>query len=411
MKKKNLIRLLGLLAFVLMACLTAGCTASGEGEAASPAALAETLLRAKSPPQASGGEVIHVQLIFEELEGLPPDGRQPQPTRTTTDIWIETAAPWRYRFISTVEPGGLAGDTGWDGEVIWKYNPGDDPLYAVVRPPEADEIPTEAIDASRYANPYPDLLEKAQEAPDRLRDMGLEELLPWGTVQVIGYDWEGVGSPASGYYGDPHTIIFKVTEAEGWLVDWADVIHADKGDVVYRHRQLTVWETLTPSQAGDDVWVYSFPRWVEVVEALPEDEPTDPDLPTRTIAGWEMPDFGFTPWILNDLPKGWRLSDISVGDGVEMYFLYYEYNGQTVVGLSQAIGLGERWGNDPEIIELSWATLEIGPIEPMGPPGWIILVRPHQTGDEPLPNISLLVKLADKEEALEVVNWLVLTDE
>ncbi|MFZ2097594.1 MAG: FAD/NAD(P)-binding oxidoreductase, partial [Anaerolineales bacterium] len=74
--------------------------------------------------------------------------------------------------------------------------------------------------------------------------------------------------------------------------------------------------------------------------------------------------------------------------------------------VDQALDLTYGWGNAPEIIELSWSTVELGSIDPLGPPGWVALIRLHQQGDEQLPNINLLVEIPDRELMLEIIESL-----
>jgi hypothetical protein len=406
-----------LLVIILLAAtmLATGCTAQQSvaepAAAAKPLAAAE-LLAAATLPQLDNNEVLHAQWIFEELEALPPGSQQPQMVRKTTDLWAESAPPWRYRFKVTAEPGGLAYDSGWNGERLWEFNVENDERYALVRPPEPDEIPTLPLDPARFANPYPDLLMQAQQSPERLQNLGMTELSPWGKVHIIGYAWDGVTAQTVRYTGYPHTLYFYISEANQWLVEWKDVIHADEGDVVARHYQLTAWEALDSATIPGELWTFVPPESVIVVDALPEPEEEKEEgtavteaEPTRKIGEWEVPDYGYTPWIVESTPTlNLALAGVRAAHG--QYILSYELNGQPTVVLAQGLELNQQWGNEPEKVELPWATVELGAIEPMGPPGWVALIRPSQNQDVPQANVSLLVENPDQELVFEIIEAL-----
>jgi hypothetical protein len=421
MKEMHRIDFSTVLGVILVAALLAGC--GSRGAVSELIAPAQVLALAGAPPLPTGAEVVHVQWVYEELEGFPPNADQPQFTRTTTDMWAEMATPWRYRSVTTVEPapGEIAYAWGWNGESLWEYNVETDARHAVVRPPAEGERPSGPLEVARFANPYPDLLAQVQGSPDRLRDLGTEELTGWGTVRVIAYDWEGVTAATVRYRNRPHTLLFKVTEKEHWLVEWLDVIHAEEGDVIHRHHRLTAWESLDPSAAPADLWAFVLPEGVTVVESLPEATPTVESLPeatpvivelpeqkTWTIGRWTVPDYGYTPWMPTYLPEGMALAQVEAQDEYYHYTVRYEWNGRSPLMIFQSPRLASvGWGGPPEIIKLSWGEVELGEQDdPMASPGWVAFVRPHRQGNEVLPNLSLLLEIADRDLMLRIVESL-----
>jgi hypothetical protein len=238
----------------------------------------------------------------------------------------------------------------------------------------------------------------------------VKEIDPWGEVRSIAYDWDGVTAVTRLYAGYPHTLIFKVAVENYWLIEWSDIIHTDKGDVVHRRYQLTAREEMDSTQVIIDPWIISFPAGVDFVEKLPDPIPVvnTEEEPSRTILGEEVKDFGWIPWLPTYLPEGAVLSRVNVlpqwEDGY--YHVAYEIGGNPSIVIDQALNMTYGWGNDPEIIELPWATVELGQIEPMGPAGWIALIRLHQDGDEQLPNINLLVEIPDRELMLKMIESL-----
>jgi len=259
------------------------------------------------------------------------------------------------------------------------------------------------------------LLEGAKSSPEKLRDLGTEEIAYWGKVHVIAYDWDGITAPTVLYGGFPHTILFKITENEKWLVEWVDIIHTDAEDVTHRHYQFSLWETLDSSKVEQDLWRFVPPENTTLVEALPTPIPTatiNPDEePIRTIAGLTVPDYGFAPLLPGYLPEGMKIQNIEALGPKGGYIINFELDGNPVMVMHQGVEVGYRWGNTPEKVELSWATVEIGAIEPMGPPGWVVLIKPHQTDDQLLPNINLLVELPDKELVMKIVESITVVTE
>ena len=255
---------------------------------------ADILAQIELPGRSEEGEIIHVQWIYEELEGLPTNAAEPQFMRTIHEVWAESESPWRFHLSTRIEPEGLLlYDHGWDGVQIWNYSYGDDPLHAVLRLPETDEMPSTAWDVTSFIDLTTDLLVQAQEDPNRLREIGVEEIEPWGKVRSIAYNWDGATGATRIYAGYSHTILFKVTEENHWLIEWMDIIHTDEGDVVHRRHQLTAWEELDSSEVGSETWTFIFPEWVAIVEELPESTPivTEVEEPARTILGLEEKDF------------------------------------------------------------------------------------------------------------------------
>jgi hypothetical protein len=127
---------------------------------------------------------------------------------------------------------------------------------------------------------------------------------------------------------------------------------------------------------------------------------------TRTIGDWTVPDYGYAPWVLDEV-SAIKLTLAGVEAAHGQYILSYELNGVPAIALAQGLVLNYRWESEPEIVELPWATVELDPIEPPGPAGWIALVRPHQEGIEPQPNISLLVEIPDRELVFQLIEALV----
>jgi hypothetical protein len=398
-----------LLVAVAVAVLAGGCTT--QQTARKLLAPVEVLAQAQASPEPVDGEIIHVQWVYEELEGLPPAGTGPQAIRTTNEMWVEMNAPWRYRSITTVDPvpGGLTYARVWNGEIVWEYDIETAPQHALVSPAAEDEPVFGPSYMDSFANRCSNLLTRAQQDPDKLHDRGTEELELWGTVRVVDYDWDGVTAQTARYTGRPHTILFKITEEQQWLVEWLDIIHAEEEDVTHRHYRLTTWESLEPSAAPDDLWMFVPPKGVTVVASLPENESTDElaEHETRTIGEWTVQDFGFTPWLPTYLPEGMHLASVEARMVNSSYMLSYEMGRYSPLWISQTPGLNYMWGSTPEEIELAWATVEFGKIDdPNAPPGWIAHVMPHPQGDEVIPNISLLIEIADRDEAFKIVESL-----
>lgn len=409
MKEMHKISVQVLLVAVVVAALTGSCAA--QKAALKLVAPVEVLAQAKASPEPADGEIVHVQWVYEELEGLPPAGTGPQAIRTTNDLWVEMREPWRYRSTTTVDPvpGGLTYARVWDGKMTWEYNVETDPRHALVSPSAEDEPAFGPLYMDSFANHCSNLLTQAQRDPDKLRDLGTEELEPWGTVRVVAYDWDGVTAQTARYTGLPHTILFKITEEAQWLVEWLDVIHAEEGDVTHRHYRLTAWESLGPAAAPDDLWTFVPPEGVTLVASLPEDTEPAGELAehkTRTIGEWTVPDYGFTPWLPTYLPEGMSLAKVEALSNLS-YHLSYKQRGYSPLAINQKPGLSYAWGSPPEEIELAWATVELGKLDgPNAPLGWIAHVMPHPEKDEVVPNISLLIEIADRDEALKIVESL-----
>jgi hypothetical protein len=372
---------------------------------------ADVLAQIEVPGQNKEGGFIHIQWVYEEAEGLSPNAHSPQFTQTINDVWVEKTSPWRFHLTTMMEPQGqILYDRGWDGTQSWDYIYSVDALHAVVNSPDTMDEPSVALDVSSLNMQNIDLLADAQNAGSNLRDEGVEEIKPWGSVRSIAYDWDGTTASTMRYAGLPHTIVFKVAVENNWLVEWIDIIHTDNGDIVHRHYRLTAWEEMASTQATADMWAISLPAGVNLVEELPEPTPVDKkvDAPTRTILRQEVMDFGWTPWLPTYLPEGASLAKVSVFPQWEdgFYHVVYEIKGNPSIVIDQAMGLTYGWGNDPEIIELNWATVELGPIDPLGPPGWVALIRPHQSTEEKIPNINLLVEFPDKDLILEMTESL-----
>lgn len=409
MKAMRKISLQVLFVAVVVAALTGGCAA--QEEARKLLAPVEVLAQAQASPEPVDGAIVHVQWVYEELEGLPPNGTGPQAIRTTNELWVEMREPWRYRSTTTVEPdpGGLTYARVWNGKAVWEYNVETAPQYVLVRPTGEDEPAFGPLYMDSFANGCANLLTHAQQDPAKLRDLGTEALEPWGTVRVVAYDWDGITAQTARYTGRPHTILFKITEEEQWVVEWLDIIHAEEGDVTHRHYRLTAWESLEPAAAPDDLWAFVPPEGVTAVASLPENEPTDElaKHETRTIGEWTVPDYGFTPWLPTYLPEGMHLAKIEARMVNSSYVLSYKMGRYSPLWISQTPGLNYMWGSTPEEIELPWATVEFGKIDdPNAPPGWIAHVMPHPEKDEAVPNISLLIEIADRDEALKIVESL-----
>lgn len=397
---------------LLSLVLISGCYSQGSSKNA-PARLSpvEILAQIESPGQNLEGEFIHLQWIYEELEGMPPHARGPQSIQTINNLWAENESPWRFHLSTRIEPGGLQiYDHGWDGRQLWSYSYSDNPHSAIFKIPEAREKPSAPFEVSLLINRDTNLLQQAQEAGNLLKEIEVDNIEPWGTVRTIAYEWDGATAATVLYSGYPHTILFKVVEDTHWLIEWSDVIHTNTGDVTHRRYQLLTWEELYSLPETVDPWTMTLPAGVNLVNAIPE-----PDLgtaiveePIRTILGWEVTDFGWTPWVPTYLPDGASLSRVVVLPQWENghYHLAYDIGGNPSIVIDQALDLTYGWGNKPEIMELSWATVEIGQLDPMGPKGWVAMIQPHQVGEEHLPNINVLVELADKNVLLKIIESL-----
>ncbi|HOU13551.1 MAG TPA: hypothetical protein PKZ84_10580 [Anaerolineae bacterium] len=409
MKEMRKISVQVLLVAVIVTALAGGCAA--QKAVRKLTAPVEVLAQAQASPEPVDGEIVHVQWVYEELEGLPPGGAGPQAIRTTNELWVEMDEPWRYRSATTVDPvpGSLTYARVRNGKVVWEYNVETAPQHALVRPSAEDEPAFGPLYMDSFANGCSNLLTRAQQDPDKLRDLGTEELDLWGTVHVVGYDWDGVTAQTVRYAGRPHTILFKITEEEQWVVEWLDIIHAEEGDVTHRHYRLTVWESLEPAAVPDNLWTFVPPEGVTLVASLPEEAAPGGELAehkTRTIGEWTVPDYGFTPWLPTYLPEGMSLAKVEALSNLS-YHLSYKQRGYSPLAINQKPGLSYAWGSPPEEIKLAWATVELGKLDdPNAPPGWIALVMPHPQGDEDIPNISLLMEIADRDEALKIVESL-----
>lgn len=133
--------------------------------------------------------------------------------------------------------------------------------------------------------------------------------------------------------------------------------------------------------------------------------------PTRTIAGSEVPDFDFVPYLPNYLPEGLEPQDMGVIDtlGNDNFYIYYQLDGKPVMEIYQAVGLGYDWDVEPEFIDLAWGQVEIGQREINEISGlidWIALVKPYAQEQIQVPNIVVVLQMPYKNTLLKVVKSL-----
>jgi hypothetical protein len=393
-----------ILLFLLSACYTQAAVQNAPAHL-SPA---EIFSQVEFPGQNIAGKYIHLQWMFEELEGMPPRARAPQSVQTIHDVWVENDSPWHYHLSTRIEPGDVqVYDRGWDGKHLLTYSYSDDPSYAIYRVPKPGEHPSAPLEVSQFIQKDSSLFQQVQGAGNLLKEIGVDNIEPWGMVRTIAYEWDGATAAMIDYAGYPHTILFKIAEETHQLIEWSDVIHTDKGDVTHRRYKLLVWEELDALPQDVDPWAMTLPAGAVLVDALPAPDQTATQAyePIRTIMGQEVKDFGWPPWLPTYLPAGATLASVNIfpqwKDGY--YHVTYEIGGNPSIFVDQALDLTYGWGNDPEIMELPWATVELGQIDPISPDGWVALIRLHQQGDEQLPNINILVELADKDVLLRII--------
>jgi hypothetical protein len=311
--------------------------------------------------------VLHIQHTAFELEGVPPEGGYYQPLQTTFELWIDGHQPNRARQTIVDDPGGLRYAKVSDGVQVWEYGLGDR-QQAVKRSPTEEEtlagLPTPFL--SLQANPKQKFLQEALAAAEaKLRYLGTEELKPWGTVHRVAYEWDGVTAITDRYKGLRHTILFKISDKDHWLVEWQDIVHAAAGDVLHRNYRLESWEVLSPTAVPPDLFTFTPPAGVIV--QTPEELAQATQAPPATedtisLAGFTVKRLPFTPWLPTYLPEGLHLKSVKEAGG--QYMLEYRDQSTKVsLRLNQKPRLRYNWGNTPEIVELPEATMELGSME------------------------------------------------
>jgi hypothetical protein len=339
--------------------------------------------------------VLHIQHTAFELEGVPPEGGYYQPLQTTFELWIDGHQPNRARQTIVDDPGGLRYAKVSDGVQVWEYGLGDR-QQAVKRSPTEEEtlagLPTPFL--SLQANPKQKFLQEALAAAEaKLRYLGTEELKPWGTVHRVAYEWDGVTANTDRYKGLLHTILFKISDKDHWLVEWQDIVHAAAGDVLHRNYRLESWEVLSPTAVPPDLFTFTPPAGVVV--KTPEEiaaQAETPSVATETISlgGYTVPKLPFTPWLPTYLPEGLHLK--SVEGSKWGYFLdFRDKSTRVILQIQQQPRLRYHWGNTPEIIEIPEATVELGS------EGSMLIARVQLKADGLVPDFIIITTLGHDE--------------
>jgi hypothetical protein len=326
---------------------------------------------------------------------VPPEGGYYQPLQTTYELWIDGHQPNRARQTIVDDPGGLRYAKVSDGVQVWEYGLGDR-QQAVKRSPTEEEtlagLPTPFL--SLQANPKQKFLQEALAAAEaKLRYLGTEELKPWGTVHRVAYEWDGVTAITDRYKGLRHTILFKISDKDHWLVEWQDIVHAAAGDVLHRNYRLESWEVLSPTAVPPDLFTFTPPAGVivQTPEELAQATKTPPATEdTISLAGFTVKRLPFTPWLPTYLPEGLHLKSVKEAGG--QYMLEYRDQSTRVsLMLNQKPRLRYNWGNTPEIVELPEATMELGSM------GSYLIARVQLKADGLVPDFIIITTLGHDE--------------